>query len=59
MDTPFYIDKPCEHGHVFVWSSDSTVDIHPPKGTTCQCGASVADGKDGILGAATKQKEIL
>ena len=44
-DLMFY--KPCEKGHVFIWSSDTTIDTVAPKGTPCQCGHHKADGKGG------------
>jgi hypothetical protein len=49
-DTPYWIPEPCKNGHVFQWSSKTTVDKYAPKGTTCQCGAVKSDGKGGILG---------
>lgn len=48
MDTPYYIPRPCENGHTFVWHSGTTADMHPPKGATCQCGEYVADGEGGM-----------
>jgi hypothetical protein len=49
MDTPYWIPKPCENGHVFIWASNTTADTNPPKGVQCQCGLYQADGDGGIL----------
>jgi hypothetical protein len=48
MEAPSWIPKPCENGHVFVWTSNTTVTKYPPKGSMCQCGMIKADGKGGI-----------
>lgn len=57
MDVPYWIPKPCEHGHVFMWTSSSTVDINPPRGVGCQCGELVADGTGGTISRVDYLKE--
>jgi hypothetical protein len=45
-DKYFWVQAPCERGHIFVWTSDSTiVNMKIPKGTVCQCGKFISDGK--------------
>jgi hypothetical protein len=31
-------EKPCQNGHVFMWSGGSTDEV-PPDGLRCMCGA--------------------
>jgi hypothetical protein len=50
--------KPCENGHVFMWTSSTTVDKYAVKGTACLCGAYKADGKGGILEKEAKDAEV-
>jgi hypothetical protein len=45
----WWLPKPCEGSHVFVWVSNTTADKYAPKGTECKCGTYKADGKGGIL----------
>ena len=50
----WWLPKPCEGGHVFIWVSNTTVDRNAPKGTPCKCGEHIADGNGGAI---TAQKE--
>ena len=38
----------CGYVHTFIWSSHTSIDKVPPKGTLCKCGQYRTDGKGGV-----------